>query len=316
MTPLKQLITLIRQQNAIPVPPGINRLTENLLARHGDAVQAVLFYGSCFRKGDDTEGIVDLYLLVDQYQNAYRRRAQAFLNKLLPPNVFYLELPYEEHVIRAKYAVFSLKDFRLGSSGWFHSYLWGRLAQPMGLVYAKDDQVAAQVYTAMARAVVVFVSRVLPMLPSRFTAEEFWNTGFSLTYTAELRAERQDALVGLFETAPAYYEVLTRTAIRLVPSSVSFREDGGQIRYHAKIHPLKRLSARTGWTVRRFQGKLLSLLRLLKGALTFENGLDYILWKIERHSGIQVELNPQQKRIPLVGVMVLFWRLYRRGAFR
>ena len=39
------------------------------------------------------KGIADLYLLVDDYHSAFGSRFQALMNRLLPPNVFYLELP-------------------------------------------------------------------------------------------------------------------------------------------------------------------------------------------------------------------------------
>jgi hypothetical protein len=70
------------------------------------------------------------------------------------------------------------------------------------------------------------------------------------------------------------------------------------------------------WRVRQVQGKVLSVLRLLKGLLTFENGLDYILWKIERHSGIRMEVSPALRRFPLLAVPVTFWKLFRKGGFR
>jgi hypothetical protein len=64
------------------------------------------------------------------------------------------------------------------------------------------------------------------------------------------------------------------------------------------------------------QGKCLSALRLLKALLTFENGLDYALWKIERHSNVRVEVSPLLRRIPPLAVLVIFWKLFRKGAFR
>ena len=70
------------------------------------------------------------------------------------------------------------------------------------------------------------------------------------------------------------------------------------------------------WMVRSWQGKLLSVLRLLKGTLTFRGGLDYILWKIERHSGVKIEVPPRLRRWPLLATCVIFWRLYRQGAYR
>ncbi|MBW1980227.1 MAG: hypothetical protein JRJ12_03315, partial [Deltaproteobacteria bacterium] len=56
--------------------------------------------------------------------------------------------------------------------------------------------------------------------------------------------------------------------------------------------------------------------RLLKAAFTFEDGLEYVLWKIERHSGVKVEVSRRLQQHPLLAAAVLSWRLYRRKAFR
>lgn len=309
-----QLISLIRQATSRPVPSSVNTLAQDILVRYGDAVQAILFYGSCFRKGDDTGGIVDLYVLVDNYRHAYGRYSRAFFNNLLPPNVFYLEVPYEARKCRVKYAVFSFKDFLRGTSTHsFHSYLWGRLAQPVGLVYARNNHITAQVHAALGRAVITFITRVVPVIPPQFTSHELWSKGLGLTYAAELRAERPDKLVSLLNSDLHHYEELTRAAMGMVPFSV--RALNGSC-YQTKISALRRISCQFAWQIRRVQGKGLSILRLFKGLFTFEGGLNYILWKIERHSGVTVQIDPRLRRVPLVGVGVLFWRLYRRGAFR
>jgi hypothetical protein len=292
-------------------------MVQEVLGLYGHAIQAILFYGSCFRKGDDADGIVDMYLLVNGYRRTYRRSDYAFLNKLLPPNVFYLKVPYEGRMHHAKYAVFSFGDFQRGTSmRWFQSYLWGRLAQPVGLVYARNNQVKALVHNALARAVITFITRMLPVMPSQFTARDLWCTGLGRSYGAELRAERSNQLVDLFDAEPHYYEELTRTAMGVVPFSVRAIHNTHRAGYRTQIPALTRLSCRFAWTVRGVQGKVLSILRLFKGLFTFQGGLNYILWKIERHSGINVQLEPRLRRVPVVGVWVLFWRLYRRGAFR
>jgi hypothetical protein len=58
------------------------------------------------------------------------------------------------------------------------------------------------------------------------------------------------------------------------------------------------------------------VLRLVKAAGTFDDPLDYLLWKIERHSGIYIAPSERQRRYPLIFAWGLLWRLYRRGAFR
>jgi hypothetical protein len=312
-----QLLALISQQSERPAPPGLQPLCNEILSRYGSAVQAVLFYGSCLRRNDETEGIVDLYVLVDNYRTAYPGWALALGNTLLPPNVFYLELPWREGLVRAKYAVLSLADFRRGTSrGWFHSYLWGRFAQPAALVYARDLQITQEVHQALARAVVTFISRVLPRLPESFTTREVWQVGLSLSYRAELRAERVEKVVHLFEVWRDYYEQVTCAAIPAVAFPIELVSETEPFLYRASIPALGRTLSRLSWALRSLQGKMLSVLRLIKGLFTFQGGPEYVLWKIERHSGIKVELTMRERRYPLLAVGRVVWRLYRSGAFR
>ena len=311
------LITLIRQESSREPPAGVRALAEVLLKRYGEVTQAILFYGSCFRTGDDTDGLVDLYLIVDSYRAALPNRLQATANRLLPPNVFYLELPVQDRLVRTKYAVLSLKDFQRGTSKqWFHSYLWGRFAQPAGLLYVRNNQVEKQVREALARAVITFITRVMPAAGERFTARKLWRDGLLLSYRAELRAEKPDKLVHLVDAAPEYYEQVTRAAMGSVPFKVEILAEEDGFLYQAHIPTAVRYRSHLAWTLRRLQGKVLSILRLFKAVFTFEGGLDYIQWKIERHSGVRVEWTPRLKRHRLLAVCILSWRLYRKGGFR
>lgn len=312
----KHLIDLIRRQMSKQASPAIYALAERLLANHADAIEAILFYGSCLRTGEDRGGLVDLYVLVDRYRVIEPRRLLATLNKLLPPNVFYMEVPFEDRVVRAKYAVLSLDDFIDGTSRWFHSYLWGRFAQPIGLIYTRNDQNMQIIQSALVQAVLRFVAQVLPCIPASFTACDLWCKGWALSYRAELRAERPHKLAQLYEAAPSYYEQLTHSAISRLAFPIDVQKNNGSYRYTASFSDDVRHKSRLNWTVRSWQGKLLSALRLLKGLLTFRGGIDYILWKIERHSGKKVEVPRRLKRYPLIATFVVFWKLYRRGAYR
>ena len=138
---------------ALPAPGSVVALGEALRRRFGSHALAVLFYGSCRRANDDTNGIVDLYVLVDDYRAAYGRALPAFFNRILAPNVYYLETPVAGRTARAKCAVVSLAAFERGTARWFHSYLWGRFAQPCGLLYAADASVRARVVRAIGQAV-------------------------------------------------------------------------------------------------------------------------------------------------------------------
>jgi hypothetical protein len=312
-----KLTDQINRQISQPVPPAVKTLSDTLVATYGKALEAILFYGSCLRTGDDRGGLVDLYVIVDRYGSAEPRRILAVLNKLLPPNVFYLEVPFENRVVRAKYAMLSLTDFKNGASGrWFHSYIWGRFAQPVGLLYARNKHAIQEVQSILAQAVLTFTKRVLPQVASPFTAADFWRKGLELSYRAELRTERPEKLARLLEATPHYYEQITRSAMAAGSLPVDMKVDGNTVCYTSTIPERLRWKNRLDWFVRRWQGKLLSVLRLLKGLLTFRGGIDYILWKIERHSGVRVEVPAQLERYPLIATCVIFWRLYRRGAYR
>lgn len=310
------LTRLIRHKACQPAAAPVRALAESVTAKFGEAVQAIVFYGSCLRSGDDRGGMVDLYVIVDGYRNAYRSRTWAVLNKILPPNVFYLEISAEERIVRAKYAILSLADLERGTSpAWFHSYLWGRFAQPAALLYARSPEIAERVHASLAQAVMTFLGRVIPMLPDRFSTRDLWLKGLSLSYRAELRAERPGKLAGLFQSSSDYYEQVTMAALPELPFPVE-RVQGAGLGYESRISSSRRRICRVGWRVRALQGKILSLLRLLKGAFTFAGGLDYILWKIERHTGVTVEVPLRLRQRPVLALCVLAWKLYRKGAFR
>jgi hypothetical protein len=317
MTIPSELISAIERTAFLKASPAVQVLIDEILARHGQAVQGILFYGSCLRSGDDLDGLVDLYLLVDSYRNAYSARVPALLNALLPPNVFYLERPFKGQTVRTKYAVLSLSDFQKGTSRrWFHSYLWGRFAQPTAILYHRTEAVAGLMVAGLAQSVLTFTGRVLPRVPAEFDARELWGRGLALSYGAELRTEQQEKGGQLFDAAPAYYAEVTRLALGTgaFPASALAGTDPPQ--YRARIPAGARRISRLAWGLRSWQGKLLSVLRLVKGLTTFEGGIDYILWKVKRHSGVTVEVEPRLRRHPLLGAAVLAWRIYRLGGFR
>jgi len=308
----EQLLAQVRAHSAQDLPPGFTALAEAARAIHGESVRAVLLYGSTLRTGNVYDGLADLYLLVDDYRSAFKGGILALLNSLLPPNVFYLEVPFQGQLLRAKYAVLTVADFREGTARWFHSYLWGRFAQKTALIYSRDDFAARQVHEAFAAAVMTFVARTLPQMDASFSARDLWARGLSLSYRAELRTEQPDGAARLFDADPAYYRSLTSAALE---DSSLIVVDGADD-YRVQIPSRVRLLNEVAWRIRMLLGKILSVLRLLKGALTFKGGLDYILWKIERHSGVRVEVGPKLRRLPPLAILVVFWRLYRKGAFR
>ncbi|MDJ0802089.1 MAG: hypothetical protein QNI97_04380 [Desulfobacterales bacterium] len=310
------LADIIGQKVSQPVYPAIQALTDQIRAKIPNAA-AILFYGSCLRSGQDIGGMADLYVLVDAYRHSGQNRFWAAMNALLPPNVFYLEIPFEDRRVRAKYAVLSLSDFEQGvSMRWFHSYIWGRFAQPIAIAYARSRADRERVITALEKAVTTFMRRALPCTRAPFAARDLWFKALSLSYRSELRAEKPDKLAKLVALYDAYYELITRAAIAALPYDVAIEEDGAKRRYNPRVSKNLRFRARQIWRLRFFQGKVLSILRLLKGAFTFSGGIAYVQWKIERHTGVRADVPAHLERFPIIAVGVLAWRTYRQGGFR
>ena len=267
-------------------------------ARHGASIDAIVYYGSCLRDGWRDDRIVDFYVLVGHYRDFYGSRLSAILNAVLPPNVFYLEAPFQDRVVRLKYAVVSLAAFEHGTSGAaFQPTFWGRFAQPCALAFARDDAVTARIADAVANAVTTLLDETRPLLVAAATSEALWIRAFAESYRSELRAEPPRRARDIYLANRERYDAL----IPAVATSPARRSAG---------------RARWRWRGRRISGKLLSVLRLLKAAFTFSDGLDYILWKIGRHSGATIKPTAWQRRHPILAAPVLAFRLYRRGGFR
>jgi len=317
MQPKQQLTDLLAKSTPQTFSDELLALRDALLQQYSGAVDAMLFYGSCLRSGDALDGLVDLYLVVDDYRNAYRKSLPALFNRLLPPNVYYLEIKVNGNQVRSKYAVISTQDLEQGTSPeWFHSYLWGRFSQPCGLLYSRDDETTDRVRKILAQAVLTFLTRALPALPERLDSAAIWQQGLALSYRAELRVEKPERAIQLYESWEDHYRALTSLAVDELPFDVKREQDESRLLYHFQIPPRTRKLGRLGWLLRRFQGKFLSLLRLMKAAFTFQGGADYLIWKLERHTGVPIEVTPKIRRHPLIYGWGLMWRLYRRGIFR
>lgn len=317
---LDEISAIVTDEAGRPTPPAVQHVADAIRRRHGDAVVAILFYGSCLRQeslsSTGADSVLDFYALVERYRAAYRQPLAALANRVLPPNVFYLETNWEGGTLRAKYAVIALDQFRRGtSSSSFQSMLWARFSQPCRIVYARDAATRSIACRALSEAVVTSVMRTVPLLPPSFTASDMWIRCFVETYRAELRAERAGRARVLHDAEAARYGRLAPLAIE----AAGFRYDHSPpalFTIARGTSAARRRTATIGWFARRIVGKLLSALRVLKNVFTFEDGLRYVLWKIERHSGVRLSVTPWQLRHPLLCAPLLAWRLYRRGAFR
>lgn len=306
------LVSGVSAISAGAVSREFDRLAVALQRRFADALQAVLLYGSCLRRNNPCHGVVDLFAVVDDYRQAYARPFLRRLNAWLPPNVFYMEVPGSPSTLRAKYAVISLADFETGICGWIHPYVWARFAQPVRLLYSSTDGVAGRLNTALAGAVLRFLRETVSTLPAQtLRGSALWMEGFRLTYAAELRPEREHQAQELVRGCETEYERLISLAQPALRSQLEVLKDGC---YRIVDDPDLRRRMLQRWRLRRWQGRVLSILRLAKAAFTFSGSIDYAAWKIERHTGVRIEITPRLRRYPLLYGWGVLWKLLRRGA--
>jgi len=314
--PPASLIGTITPQSIPVIPKELLPLTDQLQLRFGATLDAIFLYGSSLHGSTPGEGVIDFYVLVDDYCRAYHEKTLRYLNVWLAPNVFFLEVPAPDSgcILRAKYAVISTAHFEKATSNWFHPYIWARFAQPFELLYARNEAISQRIRLAQARAIIKFLETTLPMLPSgKVTVEQIWASGLQLTYASELRAERQsrsNLLVGI--NLPVYQQVTESSLSALYPL-LTLKTDN---QYVVEVTPVRKFKAGIAWRLRRWQGRVLSILRLSKATLTFRDCLDYAAWKIERHTGVKVEITPMLRRHPVLWGYKVMWQLLRQGILR
>jgi hypothetical protein len=212
--------------------------------------------------------------------------------------VFYLEARHEGAVLRCKYAVISLAQFGEGMSRAADNVsLWARFSQQSRLVWTRDAATIQPIAAACAEAVLTMLSNAAPLVGKDATAEAVWQRAFEETYRAEVRSEGPARATELVNADLERY----RRTYALARDSIG----GGAADACA-----------AAWRRRRRTSKLLNFARLVKATFTFDGALDYVLWKVKRHSGVVLPVTDWQRRHPLLSAPVLAWRLYRLGAFR
>jgi len=203
-----------------------------------------------------------------------------------------------------------LEQFKKRVANDFHPYFWARFAQPTHILYVKNIEVRQALAATFKDATKRMIKESVPMLPKKFTTEMLWETALKLTYSAELRSESDTAPQSIIKTSLPELKSLTES----IASECSLKKTNDV--WQNDTNRFDYLKKAAIWQTRFFIGKGLSIMRLLKAVFTFENPLDYLVWKIERHTGIKEEPTRLQRKHPLIFSWSLIWRLYRKGGFR
>jgi hypothetical protein len=301
---------LVAQELSAQVLPQITDFAEAIAASYPGAARGVLFYGSCLRSEELEGQMLDFYLIVSSYQEAYGQSWLVRANTLLPPNVF----PFQHNGLMAKVAVLSEADFHILNRPEASAVsVWARFAQPSRLVWCADEVAQRKIIMSIAGAAPTLLNVALAQTEREVDIIDLWQSGFSLTYSAELRAERTNRPASVVEHDTQRYEIFGAAALHhtMVPNEIR----GGKV--YLKTDPENRAyKERRRWPGLRRRGKMLTVARLAKAAFTYTGGIDYLAWKVNKHAGTDIQVRDWQRRWPLVAAVFLVPKLLVKGAVR
>lgn len=296
---MQALLQRIEHQLDRDVHPAVSAFAARLAQEAG--ANAALFYGSNLRTGE-LEGVLDFYLLMPGAQQ-----------EKIWPRVSYHEWEYEGVSLRAKVARMSLAKFAEAASGQSRdTTIWARFVQPSALVWLGEPAVRPHVVEAIAGAARTAARLAAALGPVMGTEGDYWRALFQATYQAEFRVEKAGREDSILTLNAEHFDGLLPAA--LDAEEIEFARQGSQ--FTVALPDARRSEILHWWAKRRRLGKPLNLLRLVKATTTFEGAGRYAAWKVQRHTGVPIEVTPWREKHPILaapGVLFKVWRARRKG---
>lgn len=295
---MSELRTYLAGQLTQQLPAEVSAMARLLAEKlRGDAV---LFYGSSLRTGD-LEGVLDFYVLRD------RPDRRNLIYRTLWPDVSYHEIRTHGRVVRAKVATMTMATFHAAATGaLIDTTIWTRFAQPSALAYASSAMIRSRVIDSIASAAIAAGLFAALHGPVTGRYDEYWRALFRATYQTELRVEapgRADQILGF---DPQRYAILLPLAWQA--GGIRWRKHGSMLSPDLPMDMAQTLAG--AWFARERYGKWLNVARLTKAAFTFAGASRYALWKIARHTGVQIALTPWRERHPILSAPGVVWQLW------
>ena len=258
---------------------------------------AVLFYGSNLRTGS-LDGVLDFYVLT-----------AGAPEKGLWPRVSYREWNFQGTPLRAKIATMTLAKFAQATAGsTLDTTIWARFVQPSALVWQRDDQAGAAVREAVADAARTAARLAVALGPAKGRADDYWRALFRATYRAELRVEAPGREDSILAANREHFAGLLPAA--LGSAGIAYGEDGAILT--PRLDDATKRQVLAWWKPRRRLGKALNAARLLRAAGTFDGAARYAAWKVERLTGVAIEVTPWRERHPVLAAPGVLWRVWRQ----
>ncbi len=293
-------------------PDALTALTE----KAGKNLRAVIFFGShLVNSMPGQHSATDWFVVVDDYRTFYREFSTwfgypaslvAWLNRLLPPNVIHIPAATGAGI---KAVVISERDFaRAMDTRAKDHFCKGRLVQKVKIIYARDDEIGELVEARIQDARLSTLNWVPLYTDEKFSVVSYCLAMMQTSYGAEIRPESSGRVLEVIAQQQTSLIESFQPVLDAGVENGVLEQDGQE--YRLSQSPSRAQKWRWRWYFRK--SKFRATLRWLKYVITFANWPDYIVRKLERRSGIKVELTDAERRWPLL----LMWPKIIRNFIR
>ena len=277
-----------------------------------EITRAIIGYGSWYVNGlRKPNSFADVYLVVDDYEAFHTSRLHAWMNRLLPPNVYFVWTGGDGHrEIRGKYNVISTADVERECSADLRDvYNAGRLTKLVWAAWTRDDDAQRWVSDQLAQAHCTLAAMALGLVPERFTDEDFSLELLGISFRGEARLEGWERVRALREAHPAEYAEIHRLLLEAFADATGLIElshDGASKRPDPRWSEITRAAHRV---LRRSRRR--GYLRWPRIVLTEPNLVDLAVNEAERKAGVRIEVTPKLRRHPFLYGLPEFLRVLR-----
>ncbi|HEU4365356.1 MAG TPA: hypothetical protein VFT13_07805 [Candidatus Krumholzibacteria bacterium] len=290
------------------IPPEVRDIVDLLGEACGRNLVGVVFFGSRLLGTSPGEGsAADLFVVVENYLRFYESIGSrlptsrhsgimAALNRVLPPNIIYLNDPGGLRA-GAKCFIVTEGDLAHGLSPDAKDHFFrGRLSQRVHIVHARSgkDRIAMERRIEAARYLTL--DWVPMFLGETFGVMEYCQRMMEVSYAGEIRPEARSRVAEVFGAQSSFFRLAYDRVLQEAVQEGDLAAEGDRYRL------AKRPSWRQRWRVGHFfrRSKFRATMRWFKYMLTFDDWLDYIVRKIERRSGVRIELSKSERRFPII----------------
>lgn len=301
------------------IPPQVRETLDILVDACGRNLVAVVFFGSVLLgTSPSVDSAADLFVVVENYLRFYKqigarlpssRHAgiMASLNRTLPPNIISIGDPGD---LRAGAKCFVITEGDLGnelSPTAKDHFCRGRLSQRVHVVYARGPRDRTKLELRLETARRLSLDWVLLYLAAPFTVLDYCLGMMEVSYSGEIRPEAKSRVREVFAAQQTFFRLAYgRILDDAVRDGVLERVGDG---YRSALVPTWRERQHWRWFFQR--SKLRATLRWFKYMLTFDDWLDYIVRKVERRTGVRVELTKAERRAPVLLLWPKLWRVFK-----